>query len=353
MVRLFYMAFSYPYDLLIYRIHYITGLFSAYLAKNKSLKKLRYCLLVIIIFRLSFTVSAQHFDGKSIDTVIPSTTIPLKLVAIPAGSFFMGDASSANANEKPGATVQVEGFWMSAYEITHDQFSVFFKDEKFTQGSKVDAVTRPTAQYIDLSWNMGKDGGFPVNSMSQDAAMMFCRWLYEKTGVFYRLPTEAEWEYACRAGSKTSYYFGNDPKLLNQYAWYKDDSEEKYHKVGEKKPNAWGLYDMLGNVAEWTLDQYDENYFTTIAGNTKDPVIPPKTRYPRSLRGGSYLSSAEELKVTTRMHSENTWNKRDPQLPKSRWWLTDAAFVGFRIIRPYRQPGKEEAENFYKLYLGK
>jgi formylglycine-generating enzyme required for sulfatase activity len=142
-------------------------------------------------------------------------------------------------------------------------------------------------------------------------------------------------------------------KQLGQYAWFKDNSSEKYHKVGQKKPNAWGLYDMLGNVAEWTLDQYDENYFATIAGNAKSPVIPPKTRYPRSIRGGSYLSPAADLRVTTRMHSETAWNKRDPQLPKSRWWLTDAAFVGFRIVRPYRQPGKEEAENFYKLYLGK
>ncbi len=317
------------------------------------MKYLKFLLAVILFFRLPLTASSQQNTFKNIDTLIPTTTIPLKLVAIKGGTFFMGNPSSTAENEKPGATVEISPFWMSAFEITHDQFSIFFKDEKFTQGSKVDAVTRPTAQYIDLSWNMGKEGGFPVNSMSQDAALMFCRWLYDKTGVFYRIPTEAEWEYACKAGTKTAYFFGTDPKQLPQYAWFADNSAEKYQKVGQKKPNPWGLYDMLGNVAEWTLDQYDEKYFQTISTGLKDPVIPPKTRYPRSVRGGSYLDGADDLHVTTRKHSESTWNKRDPQLPKSRWWLTDAAFVGFRIVRPLKQPTKEEAENFYKLYLGK
>jgi formylglycine-generating enzyme required for sulfatase activity len=309
--------------------------------------------LFFLIFRLPFTATSQSAVSKYIDTLIPGTAIPLKLVAIPGGSFLMGDNSSANASEKPATTVAVSPFYMSVYEITHDQFGVFFRDEKFAQGSKVDAVTRPTAQYIDLSWNMGKEGGFPVNSMSVDAAMMFCRWLYQKTGVFYRLPTEAEWEYACRAGTKTAYYFGNDNKLLGQYAWFKGNSSEKYHKVGQKKPNAWGLYDMLGNVSEWTLDQYDEKYFSTIAADKSDPVIPPASRYPRSVRGGSYVDQPQALRSAARQHSEPAWNKRDPQVPKSRWWLTDGAFVGFRIVRPLDQPNKAEAENFYKLYLGK
>ncbi len=309
--------------------------------------------VVILLLRLPFTARSQAVIRKSIDTVIPGTTIPLKLVAIPGGSFKMGDASSTNANEKPGAVVSVSPFYMSIYEITHDQFGIFFNDDKFERGSKVDAVTRPTTQYIDLSWNMGKEGGFPANSMSVDAAMMFCRWLYQKTGVFYRLPTEAEWEYACRAGSKTQYYYGNDGKILAQYAWFKTNSAEKYHKVGQKKPNAWGLYDMIGNVAEWTLDQYDEKYFNTINAAKPDPLIPPAGRYPRSVRGGSYVDNPEALRSASRQHSEPAWNKRDPQVPKSRWWLTDGAFVGFRIVRPVKQPNKAEAENFYKLYLGK
>jgi len=118
--------------------------------------------------------------------------------------------------------------------------------------------------YIDLSWNMGKEGGFPMNSLSVDGALMFCRWLFEQTGIFYRLPTEAEWEYACRAGSQATYFFGDDPSKLNDYAWYAPNSNKKYQKVGQKKTNPWGLYDMLGNLSEWTMDQYADKYFDSI-----------------------------------------------------------------------------------------
>ena len=256
-------------------------------------------------------------------------------------------------NETPQKKVTIEPLWMGAFEITHDIFDVFFRDVDTPVGSEVDAVTRPTPQYIDLSWGMRKTGGFPVNSMSQDAALMFCRWLYKKTGVFYRLPSEAEWEYACRAGSTTVYPFGDDPKELSKYAWFKGNSKNKYQKVGQKEPNAWGLYDMLGNVSEWTLDQYDEKYFEKIGDDAKEPVIPPGARYPRSVRGGSYLDAPENLRSASRQHSEPSWNKRDPQIPRSRWWLTDAMFVGFRIVRPQQQPTAEEANTFYDKYLKK
>lgn len=283
------------------------------------------------------------FDHYNI--TLPGSSITLSLRAIPGGTFRMGDEARK--------MVTVSDFWIGAFEVTHDQFGIFFKDESLSQGSKVDAVTRPTAQYIDLSWNMGKEGGFPVNSMSVDAAMMFCRWLYQKTGVFYRLPTEAEWEYACRAGSQATYPFGEDISQLGEYAWHAENSSDKYQKTGTRKPNAWGLYDMLGNVAEWTLDQYEENYLTIIGDQPKDPVIPPTTRYPRSVRGGSYQDNPADMRPGLRRYSEPLWNQRDPQVPKSRWWLTDGMFVGFRIVRPRMQPGKEEAENFYKLYLGR
>lgn len=284
---------------------------------------------------------------------VPGSSFEIKMVPVPAGNFLMGSQAlekGRRSDEGPQKKVTVSAFWIGAYEITHDQFGIFYKDETTSQGSKTDVVTRPTAQYIDLSWNMGKEGGFPVNSMSVDGAMMFCRWLYQKTGIFYRLPTEAEWEYACRAGSKTTYYFGNDPALLNQYAWFKANSKNKYQKVGQKKPNKWGLYDMLGNVSEWTLDQYDEKYFSK--ADTLNPLIQPETRYPRSVRGGSYMDLPAGLRCAARAKSEIVWNRRDPQIPKSRWWLTDGMFVGFRIVRPSEQPSKEDAEKFYKLYLG-
>ncbi len=302
-------------------------------------------MIMVLSLSCSVGVSAQQagFDHHSI--TLPGSTITLSMRAIPGGTFAMGNEEKKN--------VSVSDFWIGAFEVTHDQFGIFFKDESLTQGSKVDAVTRPTAQYIDLSWNMGKEGGFPVNSMSVDAAMMFCRWLYQKTGVFYRLPTEAEWEYACRAGAKTTYPFGDDEAMLGEYAWHAGNSSEKYQKTGTKKPNAWGLYDMLGNVAEWTLDQYDDNYFSLIGEQPKDPVIPPSTRYPRSVRGGSYLDNPADIRPGMRRHSEPIWNQRDPQVPKSRWWLTDGMFVGFRIVRPRVQPSTAEAEKFYTLYLGR
>ena len=283
---------------------------------------------------------------KDTDIPIPGSPLSMKMVAVKGGSFRLGDRERSK-------TVRVSDFWLGAYEVTHDQFAVFFQDDGLTQGSKVDAVTRPTPQYIDLSWGMGKEGGYPVNSMSQDAALMFCRWLYLKTGVFYRLPTEAEWEYACRAGSPSAYPLGTDAKTIGASAWHAGNSKGRYQKVGQKKPNAWGLYDMLGNVAEWTLDQYVPDYAAATADSSIDPVIPPKSRYPRTVRGGSYLDAPERVKASNRMASDISWNKRDPQVPKSRWWLTDGMFVGFRVLRPLRQPTPEEAEKFYTLYLGR
>lgn len=311
-------------------------------------------LISIFFVSLPLTMFSQTDETfKPYALEIPGSSFVYKMVPIQGGSFKMGSAPSEKnrkSNEGPQKQITVSPFWMGAFEVTHDQFGVFHKDESVSQGSKVDAVTRPTAQYIDLSWNMGKDGGFPVNSMSQDAAMMFCRWLFEKTGVFYRLPTEAEWEYACRAGSQTAYFFGNDATQLGQYAWFKTNSNNKYQKVGLKKPNPWGLYDILGNVSEWTLDQYSDKYFDTT--DARDPLVKPGSRYPRSIRGGSYMDDAAVLRSAARQHSDPDWNIRDPQYPKSRWWLTDGMFVGFRIVRPLKQPSKEEAENFYKLYLG-
>jgi formylglycine-generating enzyme required for sulfatase activity len=264
------------------------------------------------------------------------------------------DESEPNrqGDEGPQKKVTLTAFWMSAHEITRDLYDIFLKDESTSINIDADAVTRPSAQYVDLSWGMGKEGGYPANSMSQYNALMFCKWLYKKTGLFYRLPTEAEWEYACRAGTTTPYYFGKSPEKIADYAWFSENSTEKYHPVGQKKPNAWGLYDMLGNVLEWTLDHYDENAYSVL-GNT-DPTAPPTLiKYPKALRGGSFEDAAIDLRSARRFYSDPEWNQRDPQIPRSKWWLTEAKYAGFRIVCPLQQPDANAVALFFKQYIGK
>ena len=313
----------------------------------------KFCLLSAgFIFSLS--LQAQDTSFKAYSQTIPGSNIQFKMVPIPGGTFSMGSPDSdknAEKDELPQRSFSISPFWMAAYEVTHDEFDLFFQDSEFGENSRVDAVTRPTPQYIDLSWGMGKEGGYPANSMQQFTALMYCRWLYKKTGIFYRLPTEAEWEYACRAGTATTYFFGEDASQLSKYAWYKANSKNVYQKVGSLQPNPWGLYDILGNVAEWTLDQYDEEYFTKFASGTADPLLTPSTMHPRTVRGGSFEDDGKDLRAASRKSWEPSWNQRDPQIPKSRWWLTDASFAGFRVVRPVKQPTPEQAEAFFKLHL--
>ncbi|MBC6489715.1 formylglycine-generating enzyme family protein [Flavihumibacter stibioxidans] len=310
----------------------------------------------IVLLSITATVKGQSDNFKAYKQKLPGSKIEFNMVPIPGGTFKMGSPATEkhrSSDEGPQRTVKISPFWMASFEASRDAFDVFWKDESTSQNSDVDAITRPSAQYIDLTWGMGKEGGFPVNSMSQRAAVMYCRWLYQKTGIFFRLPTEAEWEYACRAGSTSTYYFGNNEKDLGQYGWFSTNSANKYHKSGLKKPNAWGLYDMLGNVSEWTLDHYTENAYSKIPVNAVDPktAVNP-ARYPKVLKGGGYDSEASELRPANRIKSEPSWNKRDPQVPKSKWWLTDGASVGFRVVRPLKQPSPAEANAFFREILG-
>jgi formylglycine-generating enzyme required for sulfatase activity len=304
--------------------------------------------LLSICFFAAATTFAQ--DVKTYEQTITGTPVKYKMVAIPGGTFALGSGAGEkikDEDEGPQKKVTISPFWIGEREVTFAEWDLFFKnlDVPQTKNITVDAVTRPTAQYIDLTWGMGRDGKQPTNSMSQQAAIMYCKWLYEKTGVFYRLPTEAEWEYACKAGGKTQ------DKDINAVGYSSLNSGGKYHKTAELKPNAWGLYDMLGNLSEWTLDQYDAAAYGKLSEGAKDPLVPPASKYPKVVRGGSYLDDAKELRCSNRIASDPAWNKRDPQIPKSKWWLTDGMFVGFRIVRPGTQPSKEEAEKFYSQYL--
>lgn len=300
--------------------------------------------LIIILF-LPLSLASQDF--KSYDQSIAGTPIKFQLVAIPAGKFQIGSkAIMADIDESPQKEIEVSPFWMGTKEVTFAEWDLYFKDTQLPQGKNPDGITRATPQYIDLTWGMGRDANHPTNSMSHAAALMYCKWLYSKTGFFFRLPTEAEWEYACKANGSSNII---DSKTLVEHGYFKDNSAAKFHHVGEKKPNAFGLYDMLGNLSEWTLDQYDPIYYSKMDG--KDAINPPVTKYPKTVKGGSYLDAATELRCSNRIASSAEWNKRDPQIPKSKWWLTEGMFVGFRVARPLNQPSKEEIERFFALYL--
>lgn len=309
-----------------------------------------------IFLSTGLIAQTNSIEFKAYEQLLTGSTQKFKMVPIPAGSFVLGSASAEvkrEADEGPQKKIQVDAFWMSAYEVTRDQFDIFLKDDQTSMNSEVDAITRPSPQYVDLSWGMGKEGGYPANSMSQRAAIMYCRWLYQKTGIFYRLPTEAEWEYACKAGTTTAYFFGNDKSKLSEYAWDLESGDDKYEKVGQKKPNPWGLYDILGNLMEWTLDHYDPERYSKIEENAKNPITEVNSsKYPKVLRGGSFMESGTAFRSAKRFHSEPAWNRRDPQIPKSKWWLTEAKNVGIRLVRPQLQPSAEAINEFFKNYLG-
>lgn len=295
----------------------------------------------------------QNGDFTAYEQNIPGSAEKIKMVPVKAGEFLWSSPANEKGrkqNEGPQKKVKIDAFWMGAYELTFDQFDVYADAEK-DKTPLPDGMTRPSPPYIDLTLGMGKSGGFPANSMSQYSALMYCRWLYQKTGVFYRLPTEAEWEYACRAGSTTAYPFGADSAQLKNYAWTAGNSEEVYHKVGQLKPNAWGLYDMLGNVGEWTLDQYDEK--ATQKVKDVNPWNEPTEKTPRTIKGGTYQDDAYSARSASRLKSEEDWNNRDPQIPRSKWWNADAPFIGFRIVRPVKQPTKAEADQFFANVVDK
>lgn len=306
------------------------------------------CITFVLCYAL-FSNAQQTFEQT-----IPGTSVTISMIELPAGSFLMGSPAKEKGRksaEGPQQKVTLDAFAIGTYEITYEQY-VLFQDPAMEPEPKLDAISRPSRPYIDFTQGMGKQGGFPANSMSAYAALTYCKWLYEKTGIFYRLPTEAEWEYAARAGSPDMYPFGKNVKELKNYAWFSENSNDKYQKTGQLKPNTWKIHDMLGNVAEWTMDEYQEDYFNRISSNPSNPFIDYDNMLAlHTLKGGSYQNKAEDLRPAARLKQDPVWNRRDPQIPKSKWWNTDAPFVGFRIVKPAKQLGKEDAKAFYDKFL--
>tara|TARA_B100001059_G_scaffold45027_1_gene37589 strand:- start:7245 stop:8213 length:969 start_codon:yes stop_codon:yes gene_type:complete len=315
-------------------------------------------ILVFCLFLGSLTFAQENYTEK-----ISGIDYKLDMQLIQKGNFIMGSPKFEKGHfgdEGPQHKVEIDGFWMSRYEITWDLYNLFVTREldanQKTKTNKsevqldVDAVSGATTPYVEMSFGMGIDN-YPAICMTQLAAVKFCEWLSAMTGHFYRLPTEAEWEYACRAGTDSAYSFGDDSSELSEYAWYKENSQDKYQKVGTKKANPWGLFDMHGNVAEWTLDQYiPTEYSKRLEGETNPLVVGEKV-YPKAVRGGSWMDNPNRLRSAARRPSSKKWKKRDPQIPKSKWWHTDAPFVGFRIVRPLETPSEEEQKKYWKYEL--
>ena len=248
---------------------------------------------------------------------------------------------------------------MAETETTWDAFLVWVHDldvkrrkeltlVETVRDRKADQYQRnqPEMPYYKEDMGMGFEGR-PAIRMTQLAARTYCKWLSAKTGRYYRLPSEAEWEYACRAGTTTAYSWGDDPRQIDEYAWYYENTEgDRTGKVRQKKPNPWGLYDMHGNVSEWVLDQFEPHFYerNVVRGRANtNPLNVPQTLYPRVVRGGSFIDDADKLRSANRQKSSLQWMNEEPRIPHGVWWHRGShCWFGFRIVRPLKKPTRDE-----------
>jgi len=299
---------------------------------------------------------------------IPGTTVSFKMIAIPGGQFTMGSAESESFrkdDEGPAFQAKVNPFWMAKYEISWDEYEAYYKETHTEKGLladsktqyenlKVDGVTGPTAPYGNPGQGWGK-GRRPAITMTHFAAQQYCQWLSEKTNKIYRLPTEAEWEYACRGGADGAYFFAGEPddysgntfinnifgpdtSEINSYVVYKLNSKNKTQLPGFVSENPFGLVNMLGNVREYCSDLYSPTIYSShsSSGVVLNPKGPP-TGDEHVIRGGSFRSDAADLRIARRDYTRfDSWMLTDPQIPKSKWWYSDCNDVGFRIVCEYK-----------------
>lgn len=326
-----------------------------------------------------------EFDGKFMvpyTATIPGTEVSFEMVPIPGGTFSMGSPeteSDRNDDEGPVISIEVKPFWIGKYEVTWAEYEQYmaldeaFKNlhraglRKITEENEIDGVTAPSELYDpDFTHDAGVGPKQPAATMTQYAAKQYTKWLSLIDGNFHRLPTEAEWEHACRAGTTTAYYFGDDADDLDDHAWHLDNGDDERHNVGKLKPNPWGLYDMYGNVAEWVLDAYSEDgYFHQAELElSKAEMLTfaeawrrPDKLYPRVVRGGSFELEPSYCRSAARFGShDKDWRLEDPNFPKSPWWFTDTPGlgIGFRLIRPLNPPDNRTArESFWNADIAK
>lgn len=266
-----------------------------------------------------------------------------EMVFIPGGTFSMGSpASEAGraADEGPVHQVRIDPFYLAATEVTLELFMIYYRETVTSSAASffsssgesvdVDTVTGPTPVYGDMT--MGHPGNYPAIGITWENAQSFCRWLSKKTGRRYRLPTEAEWELACRAGSSETLGPGKTVEGTASQAWFADTSNGRLQPVATKNPNPLGLYDMQGNVREWVFDLYAPDAYASRSGGgvIENPTGPEQGRR-HVARGGDYNSPLSEIRPAARAREESWWRASDPQIPKSRWWIPMMDFIGFRV----------------------
>lgn len=278
-------------------------------------------LALIAITSIALPAGCQKDNTAAGDSSQPSAVVSksgVEMISLPGGTFTMGTADG-NADEGPPHSVTVSPFLMDKFEVTHEMFvKAQLPDPSHWQDNPRGPVER-------VRW---RDAKAYCNERSRLEGLKPCynektpEWDCDYSADGYRLPTEAEWEYAARAGTQTPYEFG-PPDKLRQYAWFGENADRQTHPVGSKKPNAWGLCDMYGNVSEWCEDVYSSSYYKD--SPPKDPTGPPSPGHDvkRVMRGGSWTAGADACRVTFRQ-GQRTGN-------------TDACFAtdfcGFRCVR--------------------
>jgi formylglycine-generating enzyme len=296
----------------------------------------------------------ENFNEK-----IPGTNVAFDMVALPGGTFNMGSPDNEplrKADEGPLRKVTLSKFWIAKTEVTWDEYMAFFRatgSQGRTEGQIVtkkntDAISGATPPWGAPDQGWGK-GSRPAITMSWHAANVYCQWLSKVTGKKYRLPTEAEWEYACRGGTQTPYFFpgsprdytssgilkkifGSDTSEIASRVVYKVNSSARTKEPVSVKANPFGLKNMSGNVAEFCLDFYSPDTYksdTVAAVNPRGPVKGPE----HVIRGGSFKSDAKDVRSAARDFTKTkAWLVTDPQMPKSIWWYSDCIDVGFRVV---------------------
>jgi len=246
------------------------------------------CLAALLVL----VQTAPAAPGAPYRETIPDTTVTFEMVPVPGGTVTID-----------GKPVKVEPFYIARTEVTWDMYDAFMQGGNPAKGA-ADAIARPSRPYSAPDYGWGR-AGYPAISIARGGAQGFAAWLSNRTGKKYRLPTEAEWVRAAQLAAP-------DPATpIDAYAWFESNSNGKTHPVGSKKPDALGLSDLFGNAAEWVTTADDRNV----------------------TRGGSIYSARDAVGPNARAPQEDWWNDRDPQIPKSRWWLSDGPFVGFRLVR--------------------